>query len=422
MTLMIHNAWLPGQGKRDVQIAEGRIVALAEALTPPPGAERLDAAGMAMVPGFVNGHSHAAMTLFRGFGDDMPLMEWLQTRIWPAEARLSEEDVYWGSRLACLEMIRSGTLCFEDMYWHFHGTARAVEQSGLRAGLGAVMIDVEGEQQAKSCQYMAEKLHEEAKAYSDRIRFTLTPHAIYTVSAASLSWVRAFADRHDVVVHIHLSETRHEVEQCLQQHGMLPTFYLDQLGLLHDRVLLAHGVHLEEAELDRIAQRGATLVTNPVSNMKLAVGGVFPYRKAAARQIPMALGTDGAASNNSLDMFQNMKIMALLQKQAEQDPTVLPADEAWAIATGARAPLFGQSGRLAVGEKADFLLLAQDGVETTPNHHFFSNMVYAASGAVVNTAVVAGRVLMHNRRIEGEAEIRQEVADRARHLCHRSST
>ncbi|MEO5340066.1 MAG: amidohydrolase [Magnetococcus sp. MYC-9] len=417
MTRVVMNGWLPGQGVVHLQIEGERIVAMGADLPVPPGAECLDAAGMAVVPGFVNGHSHAAMTLFRGFGDDMPLMEWLQTRIWPAEARLTEEDVYWGTRLACLEMIRSGTLYFEDMYWHFHGTARAVEHSGLRAGLGAVMIDVEGAQQARACQELAERLAEEAKGYSSRIRFTLTPHAIYTVSGESLRWIRDFAARHDSVVHIHLAETRFEVDQCRQTHGVPPAIYLDQQGLLHDKVLLAHGVHLEDAELDVIAERGATIVTNPISNMKLAVGGVFPYRKAAARGIPIALGTDGAASNNTLDMFQNMKIMALLQKHAEQDPTLLPADEAWAIATGARAPLFGQSGRVAVGEPADFLLLRLEEPEVTPDHHFYSNLVYAASGALVDSVVVGGRILMHNRRVEGEAEIRHEVAKRAKRLC-----
>ncbi|MBF0399924.1 MAG: amidohydrolase [Magnetococcales bacterium] len=417
MTLTIENAWLPGQGLIRMQVEAGRIVAMGADLLPPPDGERLDAQGMAIVPGFVNGHSHAAMTLFRGFGDDMPLMEWLQTRIWPAEARLSEEDVYWGTRLACLEMIRSGTLYFEDMYWHFHGMARAVEASGIRAGLGAVLIDVAGEEQARQCQYQAEKLCEEAKGYSDRVRFTLTPHAIYTVSGSSLRWVGDFAARHDLVVHIHLSETLHEVEQCVQAHGLRPAFYLDRLGLLHPNILLAHGVHLDAAELDLIARQGATIVTNPVSNMKLAVGGVFPYRQAADRQIPIALGTDGAASNNTLDMFQNMKLFSLLQKHADQDPTVLPAEEAWAIATGCRAPIFGQSGRLAVGEKADFILLRHTLPEVTPTHHLISNTVYAATGHVVDTVVVDGRVLMHNRHVEAEEEICHEVRVRAKRLC-----
>ncbi len=417
MTLHIQNGWVPVQGLMQIQVANGRIVAMGADLTPPPDAERLDADGMAVVPGFVNGHTHAAMTLFRGFGDDMPLMEWLQTRIWPAEARLTEEDVYWGTRLACLEMIRSGTLCFADMYWHFPGVARAVEHSGLRAALGAVMIDVEGEKQAKACRYATEKFYEEAMGYSDRIRFTLTPHAIYTVSRDSLRWVRDFAARHDLMVQIHLSETRHEVEESLRMHGLPPALYLDQLGLLHPKVVLAHAVHLDGVEWDRIALRGATVVTNPVSNMKLAVGGIFSHRQAAIRRIPIALGTDGAASNNALDMFQDMKILALIQKQAEQDPTALPADEAWAIATGARAPVFGQSGRVAVGEPADFMLLRHAVPEMTPTHHFVSNLVYAASGQWVDTVVVAGRVLMRHRRVEGEEEICHEVNLRARRVC-----
>ena len=419
MTLFIQNAWSPEQGAVHIHIQEGHIAGMGADLLPPASVPILDAKGMAVVPGFVNGHTHAAMTLFRGFGDDMPLMDWLQNCIWPAEARLTEEDVYWGTRLACVEMIRSGTLSFEDMYWHFHGMARGVEKSGIRAGIGAVMIDVEGEKQAQACQQLAERLIEEVKAYSDRIHFTLTPHAIYTVSTKSLRWIADFAEKHDTLVHIHLSETPFEVDQCLREHGVRPAIYLDQQGLLHPRVLLAHAVHLDEQELDLIAERGATVVTNPVSNMKLAVGGVFPYRKVASRNIPMALGTDGAASNNGLDMFQDMKVFALLQKQAEKDPTVLPAAEAWAIATGRKAPALGHSGRVAVGEKADLLLLHHEKTEVTPNHHFFSNMVYAATGHVVDTAIVAGQILMQNRRVQEEEEIRHEVRERAINLCKR---
>ncbi|MBF0184861.1 MAG: amidohydrolase [Magnetococcales bacterium] len=422
MILQIDNVEVAEQGLLSLQVAEGRIIAMGANLLCPPQAERWDGEGMLLVPGLVNGHTHAAMTLFRGFGDDMPLMEWLQTRIWPAEARLSEEDVYWGTRLACLEMVRSGTLCFTDMYWHFPGVARAVEASGLRALLGAVMIDVAGEDQARACQRMAENFLEQSRDFSERVQFTLTPHAIYTVSRNSLAWVRDFAERHGLRVQIHLSETQQEVQQSLQQHGLRPALYLDQLGLLHERIILAHGVHLDDEELDRIALRGATLVTNPVSNMKLAVGGTFPYRRAASRGIAMALGTDGAASNNSLDLFQEMKVMALLQKHAEQDPTVLPAEEAWAIASGARAAVLGQSGRVAVGEAADFLLLRQDMAETTPRHHPISNLVYAATGHCVDSAVVAGKVVMKHRKVADEEEILQQVRSRAQQICHESTT
>ncbi|MEO5330704.1 MAG: amidohydrolase [Magnetococcus sp. YQC-5] len=417
MNLFIRNAWLPEHGTVQIHIDHGRIQAMGADLSPPLQAELLDAKGMAVVPGLVNGHTHAAMTLFRGFGDDMPLMQWLETRIWPAEARLTEEDVYWGSRLACLEMIRSGTVAFEDMYWHFHGMARAVEESGLRAGVGAVMIDIAGPQQAEACKRLAEQTFDESQRYSDRIRFTLTPHAIYTVSPSSLRWTADFSAKHDLPVHIHLSETRHEVEECLNKHGVRPAFHLDRQGLLTPRVILAHGVWLDDDELDLIAQRGATLVTNPISNMKLAVGGVFPYTKAASRGIPMALGTDGAASNNALDLFADLKTFALIQKHAQQDPTTLPAHAAWLVATGAKAPLLGQSGRIAPGEKADLLLIKHDAPEMTPCHDLISNLVYVATGHVVDTVIVAGKILMQNRVIPGEAELLDEVRARARRLC-----
>ncbi|MEO5378681.1 MAG: amidohydrolase [Magnetococcus sp. DMHC-6] len=421
MAILIKNVLLPEQGKVNILIVDQHIVAIDNTiLNLPEESKQIDASGLIALPGLVNGHTHAAMTLFRGFGDDMPLMTWLSTRIWPAEAKLTDEDVYWGTRLACLEMIRSGTIFFQDMYWRFNAMARAVQDAGLRAGVGAVMIDVAGEAQAQECRRLAEQTFEQSRDYSARIQYVLTPHAIYTVSEASLRWVADFSEKHQLPVHIHLSETHTEVTECLRQHGILPAIYLDRVGLLNSRAILAHGVYLSDPELDLIAQRGATLVTNPVSNLKLAVGSIFPYSKARARHIPMALGSDGAASNNSLDLFQDLKTFALIQKHADQDPTVLPAGDAWAIATGQKAPLFGQSGRIAVGEKADLLLISQNLPEITPQHDLISNLVYAATGHVVDTVIVEGRILMQGRHIEGEKEIQQEAIARARSLCKTS--
>ncbi|MBF0382530.1 MAG: amidohydrolase [Magnetococcales bacterium] len=418
MTLHIKNVWMQDNGLVDIHTVAGKIEAIGPDLPPLANAQIFDADGLAAVSGLVNGHTHAAMTLFRGFGDDMQLMEWLQTRIWPAEAKLNEEDVYWGSRLACLEMIRSGTVAFEDMYWHFHGMARAVEDSGIRAGVGAVMIDIAGEKQGEECRAQAIQYLEESGRYSDRVKFTLTPHAIYTVSKKSLSWTAEFSDRHNLPVHIHLSETPFEVSECLKNHGVRPAVHLDQQGLLTPRTILAHGVCLDDAELDLIAKRGSTIVSNPISNMKLAVGGVFPYLKAAERGIPIGLGSDGAASNNSLDMFQEVKTFSLIQKHANNDPTVLKAADAWRVVTGVDAPLLGQgSGLLKVGENADIVLVRRQEPELTPNHDFVSNMVYSATGHVVDTVVVAGKILMKNRIIDGESEIRQEAAARAKSLC-----
>jgi 5-methylthioadenosine/S-adenosylhomocysteine deaminase len=278
---------------------------------------------------------------------------------------------------------------------------------------------VAGEKQAQECRELTIKHLEESSRYSDRIQFTLTPHAIYTVSPESLRWTADFSETHNLPIHIHLSETPFEVEECLKNHGVRPAVHLDQQGLLTPRTILAHGVYLDDGELDLIAQRGSTIVSNPVSNMKLAVGGVFPYRRAAKRGIPIALGTDGAASNNNLDMFQEAKTFALIQKHADNDPTAMPAAEAWQVATGVKAPLVGQgSGLLKVGENADILFLRREEPEVTPEHDFASNMIYSATGHIVDTVIVAGKVLMQNRLIEGEKEIRQEASARAKALCN----
>ncbi|MBF0620320.1 MAG: amidohydrolase [Magnetococcales bacterium] len=417
MSLWIHNAWIPNQGQVNIIIEENIIKAIGPDLAPLPDSHRLDAEHMVAVPGLINGHTHAAMTLLRGYGDDMPLMEWLETRIWPAEARLSEEDVYWGTKLACLEMMRSGTVMFHDMYWNYHGIARAVEEMGIRAGVGAIMIDVAGPDQANTFKKLTQQLWEETSQYSSRIRYELSPHAIYTVSTDSLRWLADFSEKNDVPVHIHLSETFQEVSDCLKKYSVRPAHYLNDVGLLTPRTFLAHGVHLDDEELDLIAEKGATLVTNPVSNLKLAVGGIFPYSEAAKRNIPIALGTDGTASNNTLDLFQDLKTFALIQKHADQDPTTLPAQDAWDIATGARAPLLGVTSTLAAGEVADLLLLRRDLLEITPEHDLVSNLVYAATGHVVDTMIVDGRVVMQNRHVPGEEEILHEARQRAHKLA-----
>ena len=420
MNLHIQNGWMPERGTVHIDIESGlirRIVAPPDAIAPVPGTKTIDARGMAVLPGLVNGHTHGAMTLLRGYGDGLPLDRWLQTRIWPAEARMSAEDVYWGARLACLEMIRAGTVRFMDGYWHFHANARAAEESGLRAGIGLPLIDVAGEAQGAACRRLAEQAIAEAGRYSERIQPVLSPHAAHTVSPGLLEWAAGFAETHRLPVQIHLSETRAEVASCLRDHQVRPSMHLERQGLLTERTLLAHGVHLDESELDLIAARGATLVTNPASNMKLAVGGVFPYPAVRARGIPVALGSDGASSNNSLDLFADLKLFSLIQTHAAGDATLLPAAEALAIARGARAPLLGQSGRIAPGEPADLILLRRDAPEMTPQHDFNSNLVYAANSALVDTVVVAGRVLMRNRRIPDESEIRREAAARAHALC-----
>ena len=386
-------------------------------MVPAAGDEVVDADGLAMIPGLVNGHTHAAMTLFRGYGNDLPLMEWLEQKIWPVEARLDADDVYWGTRLACVEMIRSGTVRFWDMYWQPAAVARAVDDSGLRASVGLPLIDGMDPQRGRAVCAEAARALDDLGGCSPRVTPSLTPHGIYTVSEESLRWVAQESAARDLPVHLHFLETADEVTGCLERTGGVgPGAYLDRIGLLTDRVVLAHGCYLDDADLDLVAARGATIVTNPVSNLKLAVGRVFPLAAARGRGIAVGLGTDGAASNNGLDLLQDVKFLALVQKHGSGDPAACPAAEAWSIATGAAAPALGQSGRLAVGEPADFLLVRGDAPELTPGP-LIDNLVYAAAGAVVDTTVVAGRVLMRSRELTfDEAEVRARARERVQAL------
>jgi 5-methylthioadenosine/S-adenosylhomocysteine deaminase len=392
----------------------GRIVALGTQVSgPEPGDELIAAAGAALVRPLVNGHTHAAMTLFRGYGGDLPLMRWLQEKIWPVEAKLEAEDVYWGTRLACVEMIRTGTTHFWDMYWHPQATSRAVRDAGLRATVGGPLFglgDDIAEIQATAIENL--RLQEEFEPLG--IRPALAPHSIYIAGEPLLRWTAEIAAERGLPVHIHLSETEQEVSDCIAAHGVRPAAYLDRLGLLGERTVLAHGVWLDREELELIGARGCTVVTNPVANMKLAVGGVFPYPEARAAGVAVGLGTDGAGSNDSLDLLADLKVFALAQRHAGADATAIGSAEAWEVATGARAPLLG-AGSLAVGEPADFLLLRRDSHELGVGE-LASNLVFAASGSIVETTVVGGRVLMRGGEVEGAAEVVSRAAERAEGL------
>jgi 5-methylthioadenosine/S-adenosylhomocysteine deaminase len=413
MSLTITNALLDGEPVA-LRAAEGRIAALGPGVAPEPGDEVLDAGGRALVGGLVNGHTHAAMTLFRSFGDDLPLMEWLQTKIWPAEAKLTEDDVYWGTRLACIEMIRSGTVKFFDMYWQSVAAGRAVVDSGMRAVLTPPIFD--GLDASTAAPVRAEALAalDGLAELGPRVEPSVGPHAIYTVSRETLEWAAGVSADREIPLHIHLAETAGEVEECVAAHATTPGRYVDDVGLLGPRTLLAHGNYFTEDEYGLIAERGATIVTNPVSNLKLANGRIFPYRSAREAGVPLGLGTDGASSNNNLDLFEEMKFFALLQKHETVDASMAPAHEVLELAQGRASELLG--GRpVAVGEPADVLLVSTDVVEMTPGD-LDADLVYSASGNVVDTVVVAGDVVMRDRHIDGEAEVRAEVRARVPRL------
>jgi 5-methylthioadenosine/S-adenosylhomocysteine deaminase len=410
--LLVTDARLAGEPVGLRCAPDGTIAALGPDVTAAPGEETLDAAGAILVPPLVNGHTHAAMTLFRGSGGDLPLMPWLEERIWPVEARLDAEDVYWGARLACLEMVRSGTTRFWDMYWHPEATARAVADAGVRAAIGAPFFD-KGRDAAAMRAEAVEHL-DELTAFGGKVTAALAPHSIYMVSEESLRFIGDLSAERDVPVQIHLSETKPEVDDCIGEHGSRPAAYLDALGLLTERTLLAHGVWLDDEELDLIAARGATVVSNPAANMKLAVGKVFDYPSARAAGVGVGLGTDGAGSNDSLDLLADLKLFALGQRHAAADATAISVGDAWAIATGAKAPLLGAT-PLEVGAPADFLLLDPTAPELAIGD-LTADLVYAADRAAVDTVVVAGRVLMRGGEQPERAEVVQKARERAARL------
>lgn len=369
----------------------------------------MDASGLHLFPGFRNGHTHSAMTLFRGWGDDMPLMEWLETRIWPAEARLTPEDVYAGARLAILEMLHTGTTWFNDMYWHVEATARAVEEMGIRATLGAAFVDLGQEAIGRKWRAEVEKALELSGDWGPRLELSMAPHAIYSVSGKNLRWLGDLAEERDLSFHIHLSETAGEVESCIRDHGMRPAWYLDSLGLVNDRLVAAHGTFLDASELELLGRAGATVVHNPCANLKLGVGGIFDYPTARATGVKVLLGTDGPASNNSLDMVQEMKFASLMQKHRAGDPAVMPAPQALEAATGGRRPGLhpstaddsagdGPSRDVGVwpGAPADLVLVDLSGPSGQPGHDPVSDLVYSGHGGLVHTTICDGRVLVRD--------------------------
>lgn len=423
--LTVTGAVLDGESV-GLRCVNGTIAALGQDVVAEPGDETIDAAGGPLVAPLLNGHTHAAMTLFRGYGGDLPLMRWLREVIWPIEAKLEPEDVYWGARLACLEMIRTGTARFWDMYWHPGATARAVTDAGLRATIGGPLFDADGGTEAMK--EAALRSLDELAGFDEEIGASLAPHSIYTVSEALLRWAAERAEERELPIQIHLSETEQEVEECLAKHGARPAHYLDRLGMLGEHTVIAHGVWLDQAELALIAERGCTVVANPVANMKLAVGGVFPYSAARKAGVAVGLGTDGPGSNDSLDLLSDLKVFALSQRHTSGDPTVLPASEAWSVATGTCAPLLASHhpnqvrgemapnhDALGVGGPADFLLLRAPSPELSLGD-LYSDLVYAASGSIVDTTVVGGRVLMRGGEVAGSEEVVAQAVERSRRL------
>ena len=409
-----------------VLIRDGKVEKIGKGLRSLAEVE-VDGEGKIVLPGLINTHTHLSMVLFRGYADDMQLQDWLQKKIWPLEGRLTEEACYQGALLGCAEMIMSGTTTFMDMYFHLEDIARAVDESGLRAFLSYGIIDLFDPAKAKAEQEKSRQLFEFFRNLgSSRVRFALGPHAPYTCSAETLLWAKEFAEKNGLIFHIHIAETRKEQADSQLQHGARVVEYLSKTGALCNRMLAAHCVWLTKSEVDLLAKAGVSVAHCPVSNMKLASGGVAPLPEMFERGVTVGLGTDGAASNNSLDMFETMKVCALLHKAQRWDPTVLNAQKVLDLATigGARAlGIEDEIGSIEAGKKADIIILDGNMPNMNPVHGketIVSDLVYSASAANVNTTIVDGKVLMQNRQLRtlNLERIVQSVSEITNKLIH----
>jgi len=389
-----------------IAVVNGRIVAIgprAEIESRYTSRQRVNAAGKVITPGLINGHTHVPMVLFRGLADDLDLQEWLTKYIFPAEAKnVTEEFVRVGTRLGLAEMIRGGTTTYCDMYYFEDAIADETAKVGVRGVLGETIIDFPVADNKTNAEGMAyvEKFVARWKGH-DLIVPAIAPHAPYTVSEEHLKAARAFSDRTGAPIVTHIAETKREVDDMVKAKGASPVAYLERIGFLNDRVIAAHMVWPQGTDIAILKQRGVGVVHNPQSNMKLA-SGVAPVPRMLAEKLFVGLGTDGAASNNDLNMWEEMDTVAKLHKVFTGDPKVISAQEAFELATirGAEAlHLEKEIGSLQTGKRADLLVIDRDTLNQIPLYNIYSDLVYATKAADVETVIINGRVVMRNRRL-----------------------
>ena len=367
--------------------------------------EIVDCKGKTAVPGFVNMHTHAGMSLMRGIGEDVAFHEWLDD-IWKVESLIDEEFVYHATKVACVEMIRTGTTTFNDQYWHMPMACKAASELGLRSALSYVICDrndpAEAERQMKEC----EETYELSRSWSDMVSFTVAVHAIYSVSEPMILWAAEFARERNLKLHIHLSETQKEVEDCMEQHGVSPVEYLESLGVLGPDVIAAHTVWLSERDIEILGRRGVTCVHNINSNLKLASGYRFLYNELRDAGANVCIGTDGCASSNNLDMLEAMKTSAMVQKAWRGDPSAMPLDELMDMATRNGGKGLGlEIGKIEEGAFADILIVDTDNLNFLSPGSFEANLVYSAHSDCIDSVICNGRFVMRNRVVPGEKEI-----------------
>ena len=372
--------------------------------------ETVDCTGKAVIPGFINMHTHAAMVLLRGITEDVPLQPWLE-KIWAMEAKMDEEFIYWGTKVACLEMIRSGTTTFNDQYWFAPYARQAAREMGIRPYISFVILDHFDKATAENQRRKCLKLYERSRDWDEASHLAMSVHSVYTVSEEMILWASEFAVDHGMKLHVHLAETRKEDFDCKKAHGGLsPTEYLDSLGVLGPHVIAAHSLWLSDHDVEILGRHKVNCVHNINSNAKLSSGFRFRYDELRDAGANVCLGTDGASSSNNLDMLETMKTSALFQKAWREDPSRMPLHELMDAATvnGARA-LGLDTGEIREGAIADLSIVDTDNSAFLSPGSFLANLVYAAHSEVISSVVARGRFVMRDRVVPGEDEILTEA-------------
>ena len=407
-TILIKNAFILDPNnfedkKQSLLIKDDLIAEISDEIDESNIDKVIDAEGKILLPGLVNTHTHLSMTLFRGLADDLSLDSWLNDHIWPMEANLNGDYCYIGALLGAVELIKSGTTTFSDMYFYMEDVARAVEDAGIRAVLSYGMIDfgIEEKREAEIKENMA--LFNACNGMADgRIKVFFGPHSPYTASEELLVKVRELADENGMGIHIHVSETQKEINDSLDERGLRPFEYLEKIGFLGPDVVAAHCVWLSDNEIEIIKKHGVKVSHNPCSNMKLA-SGIAPVSKLIENGICVSIGTDGASSNNNLDLIEELKTASLLQKVSTLDPKVLDSNESIRMATIKGAEALGlddEIGTIEVGKKADIILIDTAAANMTPDcSSLSSNVVYSANGSNVDTTICNGKILMENKKL-----------------------
>lgn len=385
--------------EKNILVDGKRIVSFPETADGVACDEILEGKGMLALPGLVNTHTHVAMTLFRSYADDLALMDWLQNMIWPAEAHLDDDIVYWGSMLAFAEMIRGGTTAFCDMYMFMDSCAQAAEAAGIRGNIARGLAGVTPNGM-KSLEENVELYRKWNNGADGRIRVMLGPHAPYTCPPDYLKKVRDTAEKYGIPIHIHLAETKGEVDTCREKFGVTPIALMNQIGLFDVPTLAAHCVHVTDEDIAIMAEHHVRVAHNPGSNLKLA-SGIAPVPAMRKAGVVVGLGTDGASSNNKLDMFAEMRLAALIHKAATLDPFAIKADEALQMGTkdGALCLGYDDLGELKEGYLADLILVDRSGWHWKPRFNSISLAIYAGNSMDVDTVMVNGRVLMRHKEL-----------------------